>query len=288
MAKLAWLGLGAMGSPMASRLIEAGHDVTVWNRSRGRADAFEGHASVAGTPSEAVKGADAALTMLATPEAVSGVVLGNEGVLAGLGGSGTLIDMSTVGPDFVAELRSELPEGIGLVDAPVLGSVSNAQDGSLKVFVGGRDDTFARWSKVLQPLGKPMHMGPLGSGQAMKLVANSALAGLMGLTGETLALADALGLEQDRAFAGLLESPLGPAMKRKLDKFESDTYTPSFTLELMLKDVRLVEEHASKHNVELKLIAGAKEWITRAYEHGYGGYDYSSVVAEVRGRDATG
>jgi 3-hydroxyisobutyrate dehydrogenase-like beta-hydroxyacid dehydrogenase len=288
MAKIAWLGLGAMGTPMASRLIEAGHDVIVWNRSRAKAETFEGRATIADTPSDAARGVDAAVTMLATPEAVDEIVLGDEGALAGLGDSGTLIDMSTVGPDYVAGLRGRLPEGLELVDAPVLGSVSNAGDGSLKVFIGGSDEAYARWSEVLAPLGKTMHMGPLGSGQAMKLVANSALAGLMSLTGESLALADALGLEQDNAIAGLLESPLGPAMKRKIDKFESNNYTPSFTLELMLKDMRLVDDHAAKRDVDLKLIAGAREWITRADEHGYGGYDYSSVVAEIRGREATG
>lgn len=286
MAHLAWLGLGAMGTPMASRLIDAGNDLRVWNRTRSRAEIFDGRAAIAGTPAEAVKGADAAFTMLATPDAVSEVVLGDDGVLAGLGESGTLIDMSTVGPDYVAHLRSQLPNGIELVDAPVLGSVSNAEDGSLKVFIGGSNATFERWVDVLQPIGRPMHMGPLGSGQAMKLVANSAR--LMSLTGETLALADALGLEQDSALAGLLESPLGPAMKRKIDKIESDNYTPSFKLELMLKDMRLVGEHASKRNVDLRLIPDALDWITRAHEHGYGGYDYSSVVAEIRRRDATG
>ena len=288
MAKLAWLGLGAMGTPMASRLIEAGHEITVWNRSRAKSEAFEGRAKIASTAADAARGVDATITMLATPESVDDVVLGETGVLAGLGASGTLIDMSTVGPDYVAGLRGRLPEGVELVDAPVLGSVSNAGDGSLKVFIGGSDETFARWSEVLAPIGKAMHMGPLGSGQAMKLVANSALAGLMSLTGETLALADALGLAQDDAIAGLLESPLGPAMKRKIDKIESSNYTPSFKLELMLKDMRLVDEHATKRNVDLKLIPGAKEWIDRAYERGYGGYDYSSVVAAIRGSDATG
>jgi len=288
MAKLAWLGLGAMGTPMVSRLIEAGHDVTVWNRSRARAEAFKGRAPIAETPAEAVSGAEAAITMLATPDAVDEVVLGDNGVLTGMDTSATLIDMSTVGPDYVTHLRSQLPEVVELVDAPVLGSVSNAEDGSLKIFIGGSDDLFRRWSEVLAPIGKPMHMGPLGSGQAMKLVANSALAGLMSLTGETLALADALELTQASAIAGLLESPLGPAMKRKIDKFESDSYTPSFKLELMLKDMRLVDEHASKREVDLRLIPASKEWITRAYEHGYGGYDYSSVVAEIRGRKATG
>ena len=288
MAKVAWLGLGAMGTPMVSRLIEAGHDVTVWNRSRAKAEAFKGRASIAETPAEAVTGAEAAITMLATPDAVDEVVLGDNGVLAGMGESATLIDMSTVGPDYVTHLRSQLPQVVELLDAPVLGSVSNAEDGSLKIFIGGSDDTFRQWSEILMPIGKPMHMGPLGSGQAMKLVANSALAGLMSLTGETLALADALELTQAGAIAGLLESPLGPAMKRKLDKIESGNYTPSFKLELMLKDIRLVDEHASKRDVDLRLIPDSKEWITRAYEHGYGGYDYSSVVAEIRRRDATG
>jgi 3-hydroxyisobutyrate dehydrogenase-like beta-hydroxyacid dehydrogenase len=288
MAKLAWLGLGAMGTPMATRLIEAGHEVTVWNRSRAKSEAFEGRATIATTPAEAARGVDATITMLATPDAVDEVVLGEAGALAGLGTSGTLIDMSTVGPDYIAGLRGRLPESVELVDAPVLGSVSNAGDGSLKVFIGGSGETFARWSEVLAPIGKTMHLGPLGSGQAMKLVANSALAGLMSLTGETLALADALGLEQAKAIAGLLESPLGPAMKRKIDKFESDNYTPSFKLELMLKDMRLVGEHAAKRGVDLKLIPGAQEWITSADAHGFGGYDYSSVVAEIRGREATG
>ena len=204
MAKLAWLGLGAMGTPMASLLIEAGHEVTVWNRSRAKAEPFEGRATIAETPADAVRGADAMITMLATPDAVDEVVLGNEGALAGLGDSGTLIDMSTVGLDYVTKLRSRLPESVEFVDAPVLGSVSNAEDGSLKLFIGGTDAAFERWSRVLEPIGKPMHMGPLGSGQAMKLVANSALAGLMSLTGETLALADALGLaagQRDRRTA---------------------------------------------------------------------------------------
>jgi 3-hydroxyisobutyrate dehydrogenase-like beta-hydroxyacid dehydrogenase len=244
MARLAWLGLGAMGTPTASRLIEAGHDVTVWNRSRAKSEAFKGRAKIAATPGDAARGVDATITMLATPDAVDEVVFGEAGPLAGVDGSSTLIDMSTVGQDYVGQLRSRLPEGVELVDAPVLGSVSNAKDGSLKVFIGGSDETFARWSEVLAPIGKTMHMGPLGSGQAMKLVANSALAGLMSLTGETLALADALGLAQDSAIAGLLESPLGPAMKRKIDKIESNNYTPSFKLELMLKDMRLVDQHA--------------------------------------------
>ncbi|MGH2792037.1 MAG: NAD(P)-dependent oxidoreductase [Actinomycetota bacterium] len=285
MATLAWLGLGAMGVPMASRLIEAGHDVRVWNRSQDKAAAFAQRATVATSPAEAARDADAVITMLTNPDAVTEVVFGSEGVLVGMPNGGTLIDMSTVGPDSVNELRSKLPEGVTIVDAPVLGSVANAEDGSLKVFVGGTTEIFERWRDTLAPLGKPMHMGPTGAGQAMKLAANSGLAGLITLIGETLALADSLGLDEERAIAGLLESPLGPALKRKLDKITTDTYSPSFKLALMHKDLRLVLEAADQRNVELKVIPGAEQWVAAAHESGFGDLDYSSVVARVRGHD---
>jgi 3-hydroxyisobutyrate dehydrogenase-like beta-hydroxyacid dehydrogenase len=287
MARIAWLGLGAMGTPMASRLIEAGHEVTVWNRSPDKTEPFAESAAIAPSPAEAVRGADAAITMVSTPDAVSEVVLGDDGVLAGMSG-GTLIDMSTVGPDYIAELRRRLPDAIDLIDAPVLGSVANAEDGSLKVFFGATDEGFEHWGNVLSPLGKPMHMGPTGAGQAMKLVANSALAGLITLTGETLALADSFGLDEERSIAGLLESPLGPAMERKLDKIESNSYTPSFKLALMLKDMLLVHDAVEQRDLELKLVSGAKQWIAAADEAGFGNLDYSSVVAKVRGREAQG
>lgn len=287
MARIAWLGLGAMGTPMASRLIEAGHEVTVWNRSPDKTEPFAERAAIATSPAEAVRGADAAITMISTPDAVTDVVLGEDGVLTGMS-SGTLIDMSTVGPDYIADLRRRLPDAIELIDAPVLGSVANAEDGSLKVFFGATDEGFEHWRNVLSPLGKPMHMGPTGAGQAMKLVANSALAGLITLTGETLALADSFGLDEERSIAGLLESPLGPAMERKLDKIESNSYTPSFKLALMLKDMLLVHDAVEQRDLELKLVPGAKQWIAAAEESGFGDLDYSSVVAKVRGREAQG
>lgn len=288
MATLAWLGLGAIGAPMATRLIEAGNDLRVWNRSPDKAEPFEGRATIATSPSEAAQGAGAVITMLTNPEAVTEVVLGPDGALSGMPDGGTLIDMSTVGPDFTAELRSKLPDNVTLMDAPVLGSVANAEDGSLKVFIGGTTEIFERWKDTLAPLGKPMHMGPTGAGQAMKLVANSALAGLIALTGETLALADSLGLDDERALAGLLESPLGPAVKRKLDKITTDTYTPSFRLALMLKDMGLVLDASGQREVELKVIPAAAQWVAAANESGLGELDYSAVVAKVRGRDAKG
>ncbi len=110
----------------------------------------------------------------------------------------------------------------------------------------------------------------------------------MSLVGEALALADAFGLDEDVVVAALLESPIGPALQRKLDKIESGRFAPSFTLALMRKDVTLVADAASRRKVTLRVIDAARQWIEQADDHGLGGLDYSSVVAEVRGREATG
>src|SRR3954454_4537633 len=184
MANLAFLGLGAMGAPMAARLAGAGHAVTVWSRTRSRAEAVEGAARVAASPAEAAAGAEAAITMLATPEAVREVTLGSGGLAGALVPGAPLIDMSTIGPDHAAALAAELPAGVELLDVPVLGGVKDATEGTLRLYFGATDEAFARWSDVLAPLGKPVHVGPPGAGQALKLVANSTLAGLMSLIGE--------------------------------------------------------------------------------------------------------
>jgi 3-hydroxyisobutyrate dehydrogenase-like beta-hydroxyacid dehydrogenase len=231
---------------------------------------------------------EAVITMLATPAALSEVLFGDHGVITGIQPGTTLIDMSTVGADHVLEVAARLPEGVELIDAPVLGGVANAVDGTLQIFVGASQASFARCRELLAPTGTPIHLGPTGAGAAMKLVANATLAGLMGLVGEALALADRFGLEQQRVIAALLDSPIGPALSRKLDKIQADHYAPSFRLSLMGKDMGLVLEAAQRRGVELKLVQDAARWIEQAEQQGLGGYDYSAVVAQIRGRTATG
>ena len=122
MAKIAFLGLGQMGAPMARRLLQAGHELTVWNRTPDRAEPLAaGSAAVAGSPAEAGAGAEFAITMLATPEALREVVLGENGLAKALGPGQVYVDMSTVGPDTVRSIAARLSEGIAVVDAPVRG-----------------------------------------------------------------------------------------------------------------------------------------------------------------------
>jgi 3-hydroxyisobutyrate dehydrogenase-like beta-hydroxyacid dehydrogenase len=284
MTKLAFLGLGQMGEPMARRLREAGHDVTVWNRTRSRADALaEEGAAVADSPAQAAAAADAAFTMLADPAALRDVVLGPGGLASGLARGSVLVEMSTVGPDAVREIASRLPEGVEMLDAPVLGSVPAVIDGSLKVLVGGDRETYERSRETLEVFGPTTHVGELGAGASMKLVANSTLgAAVVGL-GEALALADRLGVEQAVALDILSGGALGNAVQRTRGAIESGTYEPRFKLSLAEKDLRLVQDAARAAGLDLPLAGAARAWFEDAAKAGRGDQDYPAVIPHIRG-----
>jgi len=283
MAKLAFLGLGQMGAPMAGRLLAAGHDLTVWNRTAARAARLvERGARPAATPAEAAGGAEAVLTMLADPAALDAVVSGAHGLGSGLAPGTTLIEMSTVGPEAVHRTAAALPPGVAMLDAPVLGSVPQATEGTLKLFVGGEARVFERWRPVLETLGTPIHLGALGTGAGTKLVANSTLGALMSALGEALALGDALGLDLHRTLEILADSPIGVTARSKRDHIESGTYPPRFKLELASKDLRLVTEAASRAGCELPLASAARAWFDAAAAAGFGPLDYSAVIAHIR------
>jgi 3-hydroxyisobutyrate dehydrogenase-like beta-hydroxyacid dehydrogenase len=165
MATLGFLGLGAMGAPMAARLIRAGHQVAVWNRTRSKAEAVQGRAQIADSPAETARGVEAVITMLATPDALSEVLFGDQDLTAGIEPGTTLIDMSTISPDHALEIAARLPAGAEFVDAPVLGGVANATDGTLQIFVGASQASFARCQDLLAPIGTSV--GPVASGDRL-------------------------------------------------------------------------------------------------------------------------
>ena len=289
MAKLAFLGLGQMGAPMAARLVQAGHDLTVWNRSRDKALPLEERgAQAALTPAEAAKGAEAVFTMLATPDAVAEVLLSDNGVIEGLGPAASLVEMSTIGPGAVRSLAEKLPDGIVLIDAPVLGSIPQAEKGELQIFVGAGEEEFEGLAPLLEPMGTPHLIGPLGSGAAMKLVVNSSIGAQITALAEALRLSDALGLDRAVTLERLATSPLGASVARKGDHITSGSYPPNFKLSLARKDMRLVHEAAEAAGADLPLSRAAGELIAAADEAGLGDLDYSAVVAYVLGDEATG
>jgi 3-hydroxyisobutyrate dehydrogenase and related beta-hydroxyacid dehydrogenases len=284
MAKIAFLGLGMMGSRMAARLLEAGHELTVWNRASARAAPLARlGATAASSPAAAVAGAELVITMLATPEAVEQVAFADEGLAEGLCSGQVLIDMSTVGPDAARSVAARLPQGVPLVDAPVRGSIAEATAGRLHVFVGASDADFARVRPVLAVFGDVRHTGGPGSGQAMKLVVNLALGASMVVLGEALALGGALALPQEMVLDVLSDSPIGPAVSAKRSDIESGDYEPAFALRLAEKDLKLVTDAAAGDGRDLKVARATLEWLEEASRRGAGDLDFSAVVATIAG-----
>ena len=224
--------------------------------------------------------------MLASPGAVEDVVLGKGGIAEGSAAGSTLVEMSTIGPESVHELRSRLPAEVDMLDAPVLGSVPQAERGELKVFVGGEPGTVERAMAVLETLGTVRHMGSLGAGASMKLVANSTLLALMTGLGEALTLADGLGLRQNDVLDILADSAIGVPVRSKRRFIESGTYPANFKLGLASKDGSLVMRAAEAAGLDLRLARAAVSWLAAADHAGLGDLDYSAVVAQIRGTPA--
>jgi 3-hydroxyisobutyrate dehydrogenase/2-hydroxy-3-oxopropionate reductase len=282
-ATIAVVGLGAMGSRVAERLL-AGYDVVVWNRTGAKARSLvDAGARVATSPAAAAAQADAVITMVSDPTGLRKVTEGPDGVLAGLGPGSTLIEMSTVGPAAVTRLASLLPPGAGLLDAPVLGSIAEAGAGTLRIFVGGLSRSVDHCRPVLSRLGTPIHVGPLGSGAAAKLVANATLFGVLGLLGEALALAQGLGLPRDVAFEVLSTTPLAEQARRRRTTLESGDYPRRFALSLARKDADLVLDAARATDVDLRLVAAARTWFVDADDAGLDGLDYTAVLGHIIG-----
>jgi 3-hydroxyisobutyrate dehydrogenase-like beta-hydroxyacid dehydrogenase len=286
MAKIGFLGLGEMGTPMASRLLRAGHHLTVWNRTAERtAPLAQEGAAVASSPAKAAVGADFVITMLATPEALEQVLFGAAGLAPALSPGQILIDMSTVGLDEVRSVAARLPKGASLVDAPVRGSVPQATSGRLEVFVGATDESYERVRPILETLGTVRHTGGPGSGAAMKLVANLALGAAIVTLGEALSLGDSLELKRDVLLDVLADSPIGPIVKAKRANVESGQFAPSFKLRHAAKDLRLVTEAAADRGRDLKQARANRAWLDEAAERGASDLDFSAVVATISGEE---
>jgi 3-hydroxyisobutyrate dehydrogenase-like beta-hydroxyacid dehydrogenase len=281
MSEVAWIGLGAMGSRMAGRLRDADHELVAWNRTRAKAEALG--APVAGSPREAAERASFVFTMLADPEALRAVTEGEDGVLAGLRRDAVLVDMSTVGPRAIARLSERMPSGASLLDVPVLGSLAEAEAGKLKLFAGGEDAAFERALPLLRVLGEPVRVGGPGAGAAAKLVANATLVGTIALLGETLALADGLGLPREIAFEVLSSTPLAAQAERRRPALEAGEYPPRFRLSLARKDAELVEEAAATAGRDLPALAAAGEHLAAAERAGLGDEDYAAVLKQILG-----
>jgi 3-hydroxyisobutyrate dehydrogenase-like beta-hydroxyacid dehydrogenase len=274
---------------MASRLLNAGYHVMVYNRTRQRAEGLERlGASIAETPRELAASADMVLSSVADDHALEQVMFGDEGAIAGARPGSVFIDLSTVHPRASVRLfEAGLARGVNVLDAPVSGSLPQAEQGQLVLFVGGDQPVYERCQPVFRLLGKTaLYMGPSGSGAMTKLCVNALLGIGMQALAEAVVLGERAGLPRGRLLEALAEtSVLSPSQRSKFDNIQRDEYPATFPLRLMFKDLSLVLQRALELAVPLPATAAAAE--VAATEHSreapaHVDEDFSAVVRAMR------
>jgi 3-hydroxyisobutyrate dehydrogenase-like beta-hydroxyacid dehydrogenase len=285
--RVAFLGLGIMGSPMASNLVRAGFHVTVWNRTRERAETWAAQhprdrVRVAGTPAGAAAPAGVVITMVPDGPQVEEILFAPGGAAEALSMVDLAIDMSTIAPSASRAIGDRLREarGSGFLDAPVTGSRPKAEDGTLTIMVGGEEADFERARPVLDAMGElVVHAGPAGHGSMVKLINNTLAAVNAEALAEALVAARRAGLDVDAMLevlasgsgnSTMLELKARPMLERELD--------PLFKLEHMLKDVRHFLAEAAALGVGTPLAERAEELYGEAERRGLGELDFAAVI----------
>jgi 3-hydroxyisobutyrate dehydrogenase-like beta-hydroxyacid dehydrogenase len=285
MTRVAFLGLGRMGVPMAGRLAAAGYELTVWSRTRKHADALADRAKVADSPAAAAAEAEIAVTMLADGGALEEVTLGREGLAEGLPSGSLHVDMSTTGPAPARKVAKALePREVAFVDAPVAGSTVPAAEGRLAIMIGGAPDAVERARPLFGLLGDPertFYVGPVGSGQAAKLMVNLVLGGVMTAVAEGYTLGRLLGLDPEVALDVLeCTSVASQTVHSKRARLLSgDFEDPGFRLALMHKDLRLALDAARAARAALPSAERVADLFAGAKGRGLADQDYSAVAA---------
>ena len=288
MATITFIGLGNMGGPMASNLVKAGHDVTVFDLSKDAVQALvsEG-AKTADTAHEAAQGAECVITMLPAGQHVEAVYLGDDGLLAKLPEGTLVIDSSTIAPETArAVAEAAKARNIPFLDAPVSGGVGGAKAGTLTFICGGDEATFAKAKPILDAMGKNIfHAGPHGSGQVAKICNNMLLAILMAGTSEALALGVKNGLDPAVLSEIMKQSSGGnwalnvynpwPGVMENAPA--SRNYEGGFLVNLMTKDLGLAFDNAVKNQASIPMGSLARNLFSIHAGQGNGTLDFSSI-----------
>ena len=284
--KVAFLGLGIMGSRMAANLARAGHRLTVWNRTAERAETFAAaHAAdVAPSPAAAAREAEVVISMVVDGAQVESVLLGRDGAAVGAAPGTLFVDCSTIGPTAARRIGAALREaGHTMLDAPVTGSSPRAQDGTLTFMVGGELEDFRRAEPLLEAMGRLIvHAGALGHGQSVKLI-NNALAAVNATTvAQALVVARREEIDLD-ALVQVVGAGSGASamLELKAGPMRAHDYTTLFKLDHMLKDVRLCLEEAEAAGAPFPLAALTRETLATASGFGFGEQDFAALLEAV-------
>jgi 3-hydroxyisobutyrate dehydrogenase len=280
MLRIAFIGLGTMGSAMAQNLLQSDFSVVVYNRTRDRALPLQAlGAEIADTPNAAAQNADAVFTMVTDDAASRMVWLGEQGILAGANPQTILIESSTVSPNWIREL-SDLANGFRLLDAPVAGSQPQAISKELIFLVGGDRETVAQAQPIFQAMGKSvMHLGDIGSGILMKLISNLMIGVQVATLAEALNFAQHSGLDMAQVVQALSNGSAGsPVVRAKAAQISAQNFTPNFALHLLHKDLGYALEEAGKQNAPLPTTAIAREFYRMAMGQGLGERDFAAIA----------
>lgn len=284
MSKIAFLGLGAMGSRMAVNLVKAGHEMTVWNRDPAKAEVFcQQKASIAGTPRAAAQGADFVFSMVTDDEAARKVWLdADTGAVQGLKAGAVAVECSTVTPAWVKELGiTAAARGAALIDAPVAGSRPQAEAAQLVFMVGGEQAAFEKARPVLEHIGSVvMHVGGIGQGAVLKLAVNTLFAAQLESIAELLGFLSRNGFTAEQAADLMGKFPIvAPPIAGAARMMATGNPTPLFTIDLIEKDLGYILDTAKASGADLPGAASARTAFQRAQAQGYGQFNVSGLAA---------
>ena len=286
MERIAFVGLGTMGAAMAANLHRAGFEVTVWNRTPGRAGALlELGVREAANPAAAAAASDIVVSCVSDTPDVEGVLFGADGVSSGLAAGGLVIDCSTISPAATAGFAARLRvQGIGFVDAPMSGGSEGARLGTLTFFVGGEPADAERANPVLAAMGKTItHFGPAGSGQAVKAVNQVVIAGIYLGVAEGMILAMKAGLDPESVVTalggGVAKSWI---LENRSAKMIANDYPLGFRTSLHLKDLVIALELARSTGTTLPVASLAAQLESGLVARGYGDEDMSNLARAIR------
>jgi 3-hydroxyisobutyrate dehydrogenase-like beta-hydroxyacid dehydrogenase len=281
MAKVGFIGLGVMGSQMVSRLLDKGHSVTGYNRTRAKAQwLIDKGMNWADSPRAAATASDYVFAMVTNTAAVAAITEGPDGMLAGLSAGNIFIDMSTIAPDASRKLAAKVRElGAEMVDAPVSGSVITLQEGKLSVMVGGTKETFEKVKPLLDDIGpKVTHVGDNGLALSMKIAINLSLAVQMLAFSEGVLLAEKSGIAREVAVDVLTNSAVASPMIKYRGPFVLQQPEEAwFDCNMMQKDMVLAMELGRQLEVPLPTTAASNEFLTAARGMGWAKYDFACM-----------
>jgi 3-hydroxyisobutyrate dehydrogenase len=284
--RVAFLGLGIMGSGMARRLLGAGFNVSVYNRSAGRTRPLaEAGALVTASPRDAASRADIVFTMVADDDASRAVWEGDEGAIAGVKRGALLVECSTVTVDRIGELAAAAERcGCTLVDAPVTGSKIQAAAGELTFLVGASESSLETVRPALAAMGRTIiHLGPVGSGALVKLI-NNFLCGVQAASlAEAIAIVERSTLDRGRAVEAIVGgSPGSPVVRTLAARMMAPDFTPNFYLHLLAKDMRYAIAEGESRGVPMRTASTALGLLDSAIARGDGDRDMAAVVEQFR------